>query len=186
MWKKSKRCLTHCFNSRSRERSDYCATSAASIVIAVSTRAPAKGATCRLYSLPFLSFGFNSRSRERSDLSLENILLLYKGFNSRSRERSDSATTYLTLFLLRFQLALPRKERQQNLNRWAMRRAVSTRAPAKGATGTLANSARLQFVSTRAPAKGATHLSGNIAAHCVVSTRAPAKGATTSVYDKIS
>ena len=55
-----------------------------------------------------------------------------------------------------FQLALPRRERHYILGEHLLDKAVSTRAPAKGATRFNSDDAYIVNVSTRAPAKGAT------------------------------
>ena len=59
-------------------------------IIRISIRAPAKGATIKLYSIVARICNFNPRSREGSDLSVCTNLIILIHFNTRYREGSDS------------------------------------------------------------------------------------------------
>ena len=76
------------FNSRAREGRDL-HTSLAAALEAVSTRAPARGATCAGLPNRFFILCFNSRAREGRDMSLLNTYAPGTGFNSRAREGRD-------------------------------------------------------------------------------------------------
>ena len=128
------------------------------LILKVSTRAPAKGATYQKFSMLKFQHCFNSRSREGSDPTTRVMMLTHvkvstrapaKGatqkfwgrgllvclrFNSRSREGSDLFVSLKISFWIKFQLALPRRERHYCSKDVVFICKVSTRAPAKGAT----------------------------------------------------
>ena len=123
----------------------------------VSTRAPAKGATNALHFYGQLNKDVSTRAPAKGATNLQTIACTnFIRFNSRSREGSDLIGKNHRIIAMTFQLALPRRERRVSITFNLLNRAVSTRAPAKGATFALAWICCKTFVSTRAPAKGAT------------------------------
>ena len=120
------------FNSRSREGSDVCA-SVGNDGVAVSIRAPARGATCcRGHNGQGQRVSIRAPARGAT-LPLTAGHAREEGFNSRSREGSDATA------------AAPNG-----------RTPVSIRAPARGATHSLIGGFDAARVSIRAPARGAT------------------------------
>ena len=81
------------FNPRSREGSDIFPFSFPKILIIISIRAPARGATT--FRSPFFSISwyFNPRSREGSDDRSTGHITITGDFNPRSREGSDDQET---------------------------------------------------------------------------------------------
>ncbi len=80
--------------------------------------------------------------------------------------------------VLFYQLTRPRGARHAARQRTAHGDAVSTHAPARGATAGKHLARRYGCVSTHAPARGATQAQPQAVARAVVSTHAPARGAT--------
>ena len=145
----------------------------------VSTHAPARGATA---------------AHEHGDSKLA-------GFNSRAREGRDPAQVSTAQVSPVFQLTRPRGARRDSHGCAQYGRCVSTHAPARGATSTVAHEPSVldcfnsraregrdkvttllhnEFaVSTHAPARGATWgLPCLLLTGSLVSTHAPARGAT--------
>ena len=80
----------------------------------VSTRAPAKGATCNNVDAVLLKSCFNSRSREGSDSLLCLLCFLIKMFQL-ALPRRERQQLYARFFMAdKFQLALPRRERHDD------------------------------------------------------------------------
>ena len=150
-----------CFNSRSREGSDWYPP--------LEDLAP--------------TTGFNSRSREGSDPRQLNAYAYYQGFNSRSREGSDNALESVMPRMLRFnsrsregsdplrseRRLLPRgfnsRSREGSDNPCACRaeRRACFNSRSREGSDVLPPCGRSQggYVSIHAPVKGATLASGN-------------------------
>ena len=124
------------------------------LVVSVSTHAPAWGATTRQPSNVFAKAGFNSRPRMGGDRAAPGEMALEP-----------------------FQLTPPHGGRQITMFGYD-KKAVSTHAPAWGATALEEVMGELDVVSTHAPAWGATRMHGMAPATKGVSTHAPAWGAT--------
>ena len=129
---------TYYFNPRSREGSDFSTILVTVIPKAISTHAPARGATihwrewkscwrkisthapARRATLLSLTYAkkyinhFNPRSREGSDQEQHQVLNLFIDFNPRSREGSDTPAPNSIASNTLFQPTLPRGERQCN------------------------------------------------------------------------
>ena len=142
----------------------------------------------------------NSRAHEGRDILFLLPARFSNRFNSRAREGRDGRSGVCVVFGNAFQLTRPRGARPPLFARAVNRIAVSTHAPARGATNLLGFRTDKDDVSTHAPARGATlllhsalrrSLSFNSRARegrdsitpctqssVTVSTHAPARGAT--------
>ena len=151
----------------------------ASYTYMVSIRAPARGATSAGWGGGRRGRGFNSRSREGSDGWLFAARGAARGFNSRSREGSDrlrDTRVHREVVSIR----APARGATFTLAPPITPSHVSIRAPARGATQAAVASKREREVSIRAPARGATAMLPGVCNHNPVSIRAPARGATQS------
>ena len=102
--------------------------------VEVSTRAPAKGATLdEIFMIERLKVSTRAPAKGAT-AGQSSICSNGLRFNSRSREGSDANGNIYPFALKVFQLALPRRERPRIVGTVEGTTAVSTRAPAKGAT----------------------------------------------------
>ena len=102
------------FNPRSREGSDM-SLDEFTVMLDISIRAPAKGATgfpLLQYLLTYISIRAPAKGATTLILIME---LRKKYFNPRSREGSDMGLWGLNDMVLAFQSALPRRERQNEI-----------------------------------------------------------------------
>ena len=123
---------------------------------AISTHAPARGATASTLSTLGTLVDFNPRSREGSDLICRN----------RERER------------MRFQPTLPRGERLQSVCNALTQAAFQPTLPRGERLHRRQNTLTGQKISTHAPARGATYKRYRCNKFFAISTHAPARGAT--------
>ena len=144
----------------------------------ISIRAPAKGAT--LLSVPCNnSFSnFNPRSREGSDRTDLDWWRLRVHFNPRSREGSDIKNCGLFHFSVKFQSALPRRERQYGIRAVRPLAKFQSALPRRERRAEYVHTGYRGAISIRAPAKGATSAENGGKHFIRISIRAPAKGAT--------
>ena len=100
----------------------------------VSTHAPARGATSRADDPPPLQPGFNSRAREGRDSRQDRSQGSRPSFNSRAREGRDPPQQNTMRRRTMFQLTRPRGARRFSRISRIYSCPVSTHAPARGAT----------------------------------------------------
>ena len=143
----------------------------------ISIRAPAKGATNCAWATEWSEWNFNPRSREGSDCLNRSISLTLIPFQSALPRRERPEEWQAVDALAKFQSALPRRERQKNtvlpqkISNFNPRSREGSDTPSKDGKDN-------DDISIRAPAKGAT-LHSDMFPHTIpISIRAPAKGAT--------
>ena len=134
----------------------------------------------RLFAWPSRcdTYNFNPRSREGSDPQHLCVCPRFSDFNPRSREGSDLTVCPMQQFLLQFQSALPRRERQDRFGLVEIEGAFQSALPRRERHQELWTLSLFRQISIRAPAKGATVRHPGGATACKISIRAPAKGAT--------
>ena len=96
--------------------------------MAVSTHAPAWGATIAAQAKKDVLEGFNSRARVGRDLSVNKMDAIFWGFNSRARVGRDRAIIGAIAQGVEFQLTRPRGARPDTPDLWLGSESFNSRA----------------------------------------------------------
>ena len=163
------------FNSRAREGRDSVMTSFRSGGWCFNSRAREGRDDARRVAKE-RGMGFNSRAREGRDCSMSMRHARRRSFNSRAREGRDSIYNHTNINRGRFN-SRAREGRDLADELPGDPEAVSTHAPARGATPPSTPSRAPQEFQLTRP-RGARHHLHVKAQHLRVSTHAPARGAT--------